>query len=161
MRKGHISFWKHFKYFGSYISYSMKFDHGIELQLISKNQQWETKNILVRPACWPLQHIFNIHGNNYEYPAVGMHKLGITIQLAMLPRDLLHQSIKNIMDIIWEQVRNKKLRNKTIRNVFTTSPQSNITLQQDTYLFWAKYFEENTPIFRLSCLPHSAIERYQ
>ena len=35
MRKGHIAFCKNFKYLGSYISYSMKYDYDIQLGLIS------------------------------------------------------------------------------------------------------------------------------
>ena len=121
---GYVTFTRHFKYLGSYISYNLRDDFDVEARLTSASQSFGAlKN------CWDNPHM-DIYNKYMLFRAIPMNLLLWGCETWSLRQVLLnklevflHQSIRRILGINMTQVQEDRIRNDHVRQMFYDIPR--------------------------------------
>ena len=121
---GYVSFTKHFKYLGSYISYNLRDDFDIESRIASASASMGALSNF-----WDNSHV-DLYSKYLLFRAIPMNLLLWGSETWSLRQVLLnkvevflHRSIRRILRITMTQVQEKRIRNEHVRGMFYDIPR--------------------------------------
>ena len=137
MADGNVTFCSHFKYLGSWVSFSLRDDHNVAKRIASANASmgeityfWDNDHVNMYSKYLMFREI----ACNLLLRGCGIWALRQTLLDAL--EVLLHQSVRRILQIKVRHVIDHRIKNEKVREMFFNIPKicNQIVFRQLTYI---------------------------